>query len=413
MKPQAWAVIALAAIVGPVAWRFARRSRLALAIALVATTVAGLGVAFGAFGYGGCAQRGDCGTVGGALRTVLTVAILALAALLLFAPARALWRRLVPRRARARGDAPRMRRRDIALAICGAVMALSSIAVIASNRAEDRPGGLAVVLFSAGILCVPLAGRLATRNRLLPRLDRIEHDGALQRALVLPGSLVKLRLMRIGCLCFAGAGVVMAIWPLESSTRSVGEVRFVGIGCAALFGAIGLAGTLLARGPVRIELLPDALRWQTGAAACSVAWQDITDVRVFEIRSTWFLAIDARPGSVRMPRGQRLLARANRAVSRADVSISLEAFPVQPDRLAEAIAACAHDAGRRRQIGTERSLAWLTDPAAPAPAMKLGSTRSEHAVTGCGSSSRCSQQAVEPATDIALGDVATAHDEAQ
>jgi hypothetical protein len=173
MKPQAWAVIALAAVVGPVAWRFARRSRLALAIALVATTVAGLGVAFGALGYGGCAHRGDCGTVGGALRTVLIVAIMALAALLLFALARALWRRLAPRRALARGDAPRMRRRDIALAICGTVMALSSIAVIASSRAEDRPGGLAVVLFSAGILCVPLSGRLATRDRLLPRLDRM------------------------------------------------------------------------------------------------------------------------------------------------------------------------------------------------------------------------------------------------
>jgi hypothetical protein len=169
--------------------------------------------------------------------------------------------------------------------------------------------------------------------------------------------------MRVGCLCFAGAGVVMAIWPRESSTHSVGEVRFIGIGCAALFGAIGLAGTLRARGPVRIELLPDALRWQIGAAACSVAWQDITDVRVFEIRSTWFLAIDARPGSVRMPPGQRLLARANRVVAPADASISLEAFPVEPDRLAETIAACAGNAGRRRQLGTEPSLAWLADPA--------------------------------------------------
>src|SRR3954449_8264562 len=257
MKPQAWVVIALAALVGPLAWRFARRSKLALAIGLLASAFAGLGLAFGALGYGGCGQRGDCGIVGGALRTVLTVAIMLLASLLVFALGRVLWRRLVPRpapsgRPRAQADAPRMRRRDIALAICGTVMALSSIAVIASNSAEDRPGGLAVVLFSAGILCVPISGRLATRNRLLPRLDRIEHDGALQSALVLPGSLVKLRLMRIGCLCFAGAGAVMAMWPhaLESSARSAGEARLVGIGCAALFGAIGLAGTLLARGPV-------------------------------------------------------------------------------------------------------------------------------------------------------------------
>src|SRR3954451_15432760 len=281
MKPQAWVVIALAALVGPVAWRFARRSKLALAIALMATTVAGLGLAFGGLGYGGCAPRGDCGIVGGTLRTVLVVAIMLLASLLLFALARLLWRRLVPRRARsgrprARADGPRMRRRDIALAICGSVMALGSIAVIASNRAEDRPGGLAVVLFSMGVLCVPISGRLAMRRGLRPRLERVQHDGAPQPALVLPGSLVKLRLMRVGLLCLAAAGVVMAVWPLVSSARSVGEVRFVGIACAALFGAVWLAGTLRARGPVRIELLPDALRWQLGTAACSVAWRDIT-----------------------------------------------------------------------------------------------------------------------------------------
>src|SRR3954469_19250093 len=99
MKPQAWAGTAPGAPVGPGAWRFARRSKLALALALMATTVAGLGLAFGALGYGGCAQRGDCGTLGGALRTVLVVAIMVLALLLLFALARVLWRRLVPRRA--------------------------------------------------------------------------------------------------------------------------------------------------------------------------------------------------------------------------------------------------------------------------------------------------------------------------
>src|SRR4051794_23920858 len=131
MKPQAWVVIALAALVGPVAWRFARRSKLALAIALMATTVAGLGLAFGALGYGGCAQRGDCGILGGALRTVLVVAIMLLASLLLFALARVLWRRLVPRRAgsgrpRARGGAPPLRRPGLALAGCGARLAASS-----------------------------------------------------------------------------------------------------------------------------------------------------------------------------------------------------------------------------------------------------------------------------------------------
>jgi|SRR5215213_1436239 len=55
-----------------------------------------------------------------------------------------------------------------------------------------------------------------------------------------------------------------------------------------------------------------------------------------------------------------------------------EAFPVEPEQLAELLAACAHDGGRRRQIGTEPSLAWLSDPAAPAPAGKPSSTPFEH-----------------------------------
>ena len=46
--------------------------------------------------------------------------------------------------------------------------------------------------------------------------------------------------MRVGCLCVAAGGAVIAVWPLESSARSAGEVRFVGIACAALFGAVGL-----------------------------------------------------------------------------------------------------------------------------------------------------------------------------
>src|SRR4051812_50211339 len=124
MKPQAWAVIAFAALVAPVAWRFARRSKLALTIALVATTLAGLGLAYGALGYGGCAQRGDCGIVGGTLRTVLIVAIMLLAPLLVFALARALWRRpgarpARPGRPRARGGAPRQRPPGLRIAGCG------------------------------------------------------------------------------------------------------------------------------------------------------------------------------------------------------------------------------------------------------------------------------------------------------
>jgi hypothetical protein len=90
MKPGAWAVVGLAALVAAVGWRFARGSKLLLAMALVASTLAGLGLAFGALGYGGCAQPGDCGTVGGTLRTILVVETVLLPVLILCVLVRAL-----------------------------------------------------------------------------------------------------------------------------------------------------------------------------------------------------------------------------------------------------------------------------------------------------------------------------------
>ena len=46
-------------------------------------------------------------------------------------------------------------------------------------------------------------------------------------------------------------------------------------------------------------------------------------------------------------------------ISHSDASIALEAFPVEPARLAVVVAACARSPLSRGDIGTERSLAWL------------------------------------------------------
>ena len=367
MKPAAWAVVALAAVVAAVAWRFARRSKLALAIALVGTTLVGCGLAFAAGGWSGCSHRGDCGPVGGMLRTVLGIETLLLPLLVLVAGARALWRRVVPereprgRRPHARGDAARMRPRDVAMAVGGVVFALFALVVLITGSGQDRITGLAVLLASIAILLVPVSGRLAARAAAEPRLARVEHAGVLQPALVIPGSRMKLHVMRLACLCFAAMGVLMAIWPeaLTSSTRSPDAVRVGGILCALVFGVAVVPSALLARGPVRIELLPGGLRWQVGAAPSFAEWDAITAVWPFEIRNTWFLGVDARPDGLHVPPRQRWLARANRRIAGADASISLEAFPVEPERLAEAVATCAQDPERRREIGTHASLAWF------------------------------------------------------
>jgi len=361
MKPAAWITIAVAAMVAAVAWRFARRSKLALAIAVVGTSLAVLGLAYAAGGWGGCTHRGDCGPVGGRLRVILVIETLLLPLLILAAGARWLWRRFVPEREpkegrpHARGDAARMRPRDIGLAAVGVAFTLISLISLVTARGEDRIAAVAILLFSAAILLVPISGRVAARS-VRPRTGHV--DG--RPALVIPGSGAKMRLMRIACLCFGGMGLLMAIWPhaLAGDRRSPVAIQVVGIVCAVFFGLGGIAGMLLARGPSSIELLPTGLRWRAGAKPSFVAWDAITAAWPFSIRNTWFLGVD---GAVDIPTGQRWLAKANRTIAHADAAISLEAFPVEPDRLAEVIAACAQDAGLRREIGTEASLRWLQD----------------------------------------------------
>jgi hypothetical protein len=366
MKPAAWIVVAVAAMIASVAWRFARRSKLALAIAVVGTSLAAFGLAFAAGGWGGCHDRGDCGPVGGTLRTILSLETLLLPLLLLAAAVRALWRRFVPKRKpREKRSRTRMRPRDIALAVGGVVFLLLSLLFLATARGEDRIAAVAVLLFSVAILLVPIAGVVAARSGARPQLARV--DG--QPALVIEGSNAKMLLMRVACLCFGGMGLLMAIWPhaLAGNGRSPTSVQVVGIACAAFFGLGGIASMLLARGPSSIELLPTGLRWRAGAKPSFVKWDAITGVHAFSIRNTWFVGID---GDVEIPRGQRWLAGANRAIAHADASISLEAFPVEPDQLAEVIAMCAQDEPRRREIGTEASLRWFEDgvPAPPEPA---------------------------------------------
>jgi hypothetical protein len=365
MKPAAWITVAVAAMVASVAWRFARRSKLALAIAVVATSLAVLGLTYAAAGWGGCTHRGDCGSVGGTLRVILGIETLLLPVLLLAAGVRWLWRRFVPEREpkgdrpHTRGDAPRMRPRDIGLALGGVVFGLFSLLLIAGGHGAERMAGVATLLFSAAVLIVPLSGRIAARTGAPPRLDRI--DG--EPALVIPGSQAKMRLMRLGALLFGCAALTMALWPdgFASTTRSSSSVQLVGIVGAVVFGAMALLGTVFARGPARIELLPSGLRWRIGARPCRAEWDAITAVWPFQIDNTWFLGVNARPDGLHVPKGQRRLARANRSIAHADASISLEPFPIEPERLADVVGAYARDATRRRELGTDTSLRALEE----------------------------------------------------
>jgi hypothetical protein len=243
-----------------------------------------------------------------------------------------------------------MRPRDLFFALSGLAALVAAVAVLAFGRPQDRASSVPVLCFALALLVVSLSGRLAARAGLQPQLERLEHDGALTPALVIPGSAVKLKMMRWASLCFAAAGVGLVL--------ADGAV-VIGVLTVVVFGAFAVLGGRRANRPWRIALLPGGLRWELGSAPAYVAWDDLTRVGTYSLNRTYFLGLDTRPGAIRMPPRRRWLTRADRAISGWDAAVTLEAFPVEPAQLAEAVSACAAEPERRSEIGTERSLAWL------------------------------------------------------
>jgi hypothetical protein len=366
MSTASWGIVAAAAVCAGFAAPHARRSRLALAIAIVGACMVLAGLIFGALGYGGCSRRGDCGALGGTLRTVLAAGVLVLPVLLLAAATSWVWRRVRPARAR---SARPIGFRERAMAVIGGLFLIISVGMIAAGSGQDRIAGVVCALFSLAVLAVPLSALLPETARGAPRLDRVEHDGVRAPAVVLDGSRGKLRLMRVAVALLAATGVLMAVAP-EPFADFPGEetkVRVGGIVCAAVFGAVLVIG-FFTRGRFRLALVPDGLRWEVGASPVFVAWDDVVGVSLMHLSGAEFLGIDVdRPEALKTTSTQRRIARFSRPIAGADVSITLEPFPVEPERLVDAIAAYADDPALRHEIGTERSLARLTGGAVEQP----------------------------------------------
>src|SRR4051812_49610223 len=94
MTTPAWVLVVIAAVAAAGAVRFARTSRIALAIAVTGAVVAVLGPVYFALGYKGCSHRADCGVLADVLRTAIALGIVVLPVLLVAAALAWLWRRI-------------------------------------------------------------------------------------------------------------------------------------------------------------------------------------------------------------------------------------------------------------------------------------------------------------------------------
>jgi hypothetical protein len=253
----------------------------------------------------------------------------------------------------------RRRLRDTAPAVGGAACLVLGLATLVAGPGDRRLSGVFVLLFGLALILVPLAGRLRDPAGAGPRLDRVDGEGMLVPAVVVDGQRRKLRVMQVMIGLMAILGLLLALAPesLSDTQAEAGERRFAGILCAAAFGG-GLAISLLgARGRFVLALIPDGLRWEAGAAPAFVAWDDILAVELIAIHGAPFLGLElAGDDALRTSRTQRGLARAGSALVGADVSVPLGVFPVDHDRLMDAIGAYADRPELRREIGIERGL---------------------------------------------------------
>jgi len=230
-------------------------------------------------------------------------------------------------------------------------------------------GGVAIVLFGLAVLIVPLARRTGRAERAAgARVDRVEHDGVLQPALVLDGNFRKRVLLVVCSALLAVLGALIAIAgdsPADTAAEAA-RTQVIGLACAVLFGGVTLLGLLGLRRRQRIVLLEQGLRWELASTPAFVAWDEIEEVSVVSINGASFLGLDvAHPAALQASTMQRRLSRLNRAVSRSDVAIALVAFGVEPEQIADAVAAYVAEPALRREIGARSGVDRLAGRAAP------------------------------------------------
>jgi hypothetical protein len=231
-------------------------------------------------------------------------------------------------------------RRRLGLVAIGAAFVLVSVLLLAGGEVVIGVMGL---LFGSMAIVVVAAERAPDGSG--PKLE----DGAL----VIRVARLRRILLVLGALLFTAVSAL-----LQLTGALIAQIA--GALGVLTFGTFTVVGLWQLRGPYRLVVTPQALRWDQGGEGPSVAWDDVKRVGMLVISGTPTLTIDVkRPQELRRGAVGRWLARANRRLGGGDVNVPLNQLSVDDEFLLSLMTVCAREPEARSTIVTESTLRHL------------------------------------------------------
>jgi hypothetical protein len=217
--------------------------------------------------------------------------------------------------------------RHIGLLAGGLLFGLGSIPALAGGEVVI---GVMSALFAVMLVIVPVAELAPDGSGA-----RLE-DGAL----VVGISRVRRVLLVVGAVLFTAVSALLVATgsPFGLLAGALGVVTF---------GTFTVIGLWQLRGPTRLVMTADALRWDQGGQGKPVDWDDVTQVGMLTISGVPTLTIHVEP-----PR-DGLLASMNRKLGGGDVNVPLNQTSVDNELLLSLVTVCAREPEARTTLATE------------------------------------------------------------
>jgi hypothetical protein len=230
--------------------------------------------------------------------------------------------------------------------------------------AGSRAAGIVTILFFGG---GGLMWFLITRPRRGPlpgfRIGSVSSAGGHLPALIADYDPRRLLIAGLGLVAMAAASAIMAAAGLGDAVE-----RVVLVGCALLFGVLGLVSIVRWRAGNRIALTRRGLSATTPFGHIEVDWDDIVRIGEVEVHANRLLALTvADPSRVRMRPHLRMAHWLQRSMMGVDLTFPLTTLLVRQEELTAALERYRTDRDARGRIGNSEELADLLASVPPLP----------------------------------------------